>query len=118
MKELDKALQTVSWAIRSTVSTMSGYTPGKLVFSKDMIIQSTVIADWEKIKQLKLISTQTSNSRENRTRLHHQYKIGDKVLIIISDIKSKMESPTEGPYEIRKIYKSGHVKFSGENTTK
>ena len=74
-------------------------------------MQSTVIEDWEKIKQLKHISIQPSNSMENRTRLHHQYKIGDKVLIIISNIKSKMESPTEGPYEIQKNYRSGHVKI-------
>ena len=45
MEGLDKALQTVSWAIRSTVSTMSGYTPGQLIFSRDMIMQSTVITD-------------------------------------------------------------------------
>lgn len=112
MKELDKALQTVAWAIRSTVSTMSGYTPGQLVFNKDMIMQSNVIVDWEKIKLLKRASAQASNEKENKTRLHHQYSVGDKVLIIITDIKSKMESPTEGPYEIRKVYQSGLVKIS------
>ena len=50
---MDIALQSVAWAFRSTLSTMSGYSPGQLVFSRDMIMQNAVTADWEKIKQLK-----------------------------------------------------------------
>ena len=111
MNELDKTLQTVAWVIRSAVSTMSGYTPGQLVINRDMIIQSVVIVDWGKIKELKRISAEKSNERENKSRLQHEYSVGDKLLIIISDIKSKMASPTERPYEICKVYQSGLVKI-------
>ena len=52
-QELDVALQLVAWAIRSTVSMMSGYTPGQLVFSRDMTMQIKVIADCEAIKEKK-----------------------------------------------------------------
>ena len=36
--ELNRTLQAVAWAIRSTVSTVTDYTPGQLVFSRDMIM--------------------------------------------------------------------------------
>ena len=52
-EEVEAALHSVAWAIRSTISTMSGYTPGQLVFSKDMIMQSVVTADWEKLNALR-----------------------------------------------------------------
>ena len=45
--QLETCLQSVAWALRSTVSTMSGYTPGHLFFPRDMIMQNTIIADWE-----------------------------------------------------------------------
>ena len=48
--ELDKALQSVAWALRSTVSSMSGFTPGQLVFNKDIIMQAAVIVDWGESK--------------------------------------------------------------------
>ena len=111
-EEVDTALQSVAWALRSTISTMSGYTPGQLVFNKDMIMQNTVIADWEKIKELKRNSAITSNVRENTSRLLHEYKVGDKVLILSYDVKAKMDQPTEGPYVITKVYPShGTVKI-------
>lgn len=52
-EKLHKALQSVAWEIFSIVRTMSGYNLGQLVFSRDKIIQTVVIADWEKIEQLK-----------------------------------------------------------------
>ena len=48
--EVNDALQSVAWAIRSTINTMSGYTPGQLIFSKDMIMRVKIVADWKKVK--------------------------------------------------------------------
>ena len=93
---------------------MSGYTPGQLIFSKDMIMQNTVIADWGKIKLLKSNAAIESNARENTSRLSHKYMVGDKVLILINkdDVKSKMDQLTEGPFAIVKVYPShGTVKI-------
>ena len=112
--ELETCLQSVAWALRSTVSTMSSYTPGHLVFSRDMIMQNAVTADWEKIKLLKRASAITSNTRENNSRFNHTYHVGDKVLIILDhkEINGKMDRPTEGPYEIIKVNPSnGTVKI-------
>ena len=105
--EVDIALQSVAWALRSTLSTMSGYSPGQLVFSRDMIMQNAVTADWEKIKQLKRDSAIRSNIRENASRVPYDYKVGDKILILIDkdEVHSKLSQPTEGPYEIVKVHR-------------
>ena len=91
--ELNKTLQSVAWAIRSTVSTVTNYSPGQLVFSKDMIMQVQVIAEWERIKELRRTSTVKSNTSENKSRLVHKFKFGDKVLILLkanNEIVAKM----------------------------
>ena len=74
-EESDSALQSVAWALCSAVSTMAGYTPGQLVRSKDMIMQNTVAADWEKIKQLTQSSAVISNARENKACLDDTYQV-------------------------------------------
>ena len=116
--ELNKTLQTVAWAIRSTISTVINYSPGQLVFSQDMIMQTQVVADWERIKELRRASTVKSNLTENESCLAHVYKQGDKVLILLkanNEIIAKMAQPTEGPYTILQVYNNGLVKIQRGN---
>ena len=120
-RELHSCLQAAVWAIRATVSTMSNYSPAQLMFPRDMIMQTKVVANWEAIKSLKRTSTIRSNNQENKTRLPHTYKPGDKVLILLTANEeniSKMEQPTEGLHEIQKVYRNGVAKFTEETTPK
>ena len=78
INELDKVLPIVAWNIFSTFSTVSGYSSGQLASNKNMIMQSVVIINRKNIKQLKHASTQESNKRKNKTRLHHQYNVATK----------------------------------------
>jgi hypothetical protein len=48
---------------------------------------------------------------ENKNRVDHDYKIGDKVLLYRDGILRKAESPTEGPYNIIEVYSNGTVKI-------
>ena len=112
--ELNRSLQSVAWAIRSTVSTAMNYSPGQLVFGRDMIMQSKVIADWEKLKQKKRMSTIKSNERENRNRIHHKYKVGDMVLIKLKvggPPLPKMKAPHDGPYKVVRVYRNGRLRI-------
>ena len=43
--ELHSCFQAVTWAIRATVSTMSNYSQAQHMFSRDMIMQTKIIAD-------------------------------------------------------------------------
>ena len=110
---LHKTLQSVSWAIRSTLHSTIGHSPGQLVFSHDMIMQNKVFIDWEKIRSAKDKASLLANIRENKSRVAHHYARGDQVLIVYSpsDRKQKMLPPTEGPYPVTKVYQNGTVRI-------
>ena len=76
-------------------------------------MQLAVTADWEKVKQLKRQAAKTANERENRSRVKYEYSEGDKILILVKNdgVASKLASPTEGPYEILKVYGNGTIKI-------
>ena len=72
-----------------------------------------VVADCENIKAKKLAAAEVANVRENKSRLKHTYKIGDKVLLILSDeVMSKLDDPTEGPYQIMKVFHNGTIRIN------
>ena len=53
--------------------------------------------------------------KENRTRVKHDYKVGDLVLIIQKPYKrkrkAKINTPTEGPFPIIRTYSNGNVRI-------
>ena len=113
--ELNRTLQSVAWAVRTTVSTTTGYSPGQLAFSRDMIMATQVKIDWERIKAIKQSAAIKNNASENSSRIHHNYQVGDQVLIVLDAherrSQSKLQSPTRGPYVITKVYNNGTVKI-------
>lgn len=48
--EVDIALQSVAWAMRSTVSALTKYTPANLAFGRDMILNDEIIVNWKAIQ--------------------------------------------------------------------
>ena len=38
--------------------------------------------DWERIKAIRTRQVIENNSKENKKRLEHEYKVGDKILIL------------------------------------
>ena len=108
-QQLQGVCREVSWALRSTVHSTIQYTPGQLVFVRDMITQMKVISDWEAIKARKIESTLKTLKRENRSRIQQEYAVGEKVLITVTDLQSKLDQPTEGPFEIKRVNKNGTV---------
>ena len=51
-----------------------------------------------------------NNKRENKSRVDHQYKVGDQVLIRARK-ESKHDEEYEGPYLLTKVNNNGTVKF-------
>ena len=111
--DVDQELQSIAWAIRSTINSSTDHTPGQLVFGTDMLFQSKIKVDWENLKAKRRRLAVYNNARENRNRIDHEYEVGDQVLITLGkrEIKSKLQQPTEGPYEITKVYNNGTVKI-------
>lgn len=88
-----------AYAIRSTVHGTTLYTPGQLVFSKDMILRSSMIANMELVRKRREAAIVKNNQRENKRRIAYQYKAGDKVLIVSRGLDPKLKV-NEGPFKV------------------
>ena len=51
-----------------------------------------------------------NNIRENSSRIHHDYQVGDKVLITSNSIHRKLNCLTKGSYSIVQVYSNGTVR--------
>ena len=45
-REINRVLQSAAWAMRTSIHMITKYSPGQLIFQRDMIIHKKVIADW------------------------------------------------------------------------
>ena len=82
-----------------------------------MIFRQKVLIDWECLKASRDKQALQNNAKENRKRLEHEYKVGDKVLIVLKPYERrnnpKISAPTstEGPHTILAVYANGNVKL-------
>ena len=106
-----KILSAISYATRSTYHTGYSATPGQLVYGRDMVLPIKFEADWNKIQLDRQAKINANNARENRNRIPHEYKAGDKVLLTKTGILPKMEAPRTGPHTINKVYPNGTVEL-------
>ena len=109
IKELTSA---AAYGLRATVHGVTKFTPGQLVFQKDMILRTNMVADVELIRQRRQQAIAVSNARENKRRIAHKYKPGDKVLIISGGMDPKLKLHA-GPYQVINYNKSNgtlHIK--------
>ena len=104
-------LAATAWALRSTYHTTLQATPGQLVFGRDMLLALPFKANWAAIQERKMNSINRTVLRENRTRVQHQYKVGDKVLLERPGLLSKLSQPCTGPHEITQVYDNGTVQI-------
>ena len=102
VKELTSA---AAYAIRATVHGVTKFTPGQLVFSKDMILRTHVEASMELVRQRREAAIQKTNARENKRRIAYDYKPGDKVLILSGGLDPKLKLH-QGPYPVISYNKS------------
>ena len=104
-------LSSVMFALRATYHTTLQATPTQLVFGRDAILNIKFEADWNAIRQRKQKLINENNTRENKKRISHEYKVGDKVLYNVTDTtKAKfIKDLYDGPYRIRQINNNGTV---------
>jgi len=51
------------------------------------------------------------NGSEFKNRVTYDYKVGQRVYLIITDIQHKCQAPHEGPYEIYDVFTNGTVRI-------
>ena len=96
-------LAPVTWAINSTYHTTLQATPGQLAFQRDMIMPTTYLANWAAIQHRRQDKSIDSTTKENSSRIRHEYRLNDRVLIrrgIENPYLRTLARPTEGPYKI------------------
>ena len=97
------------FTVRATSHTTMKASPGQLVFGRAMVLPIRYLADWEYLRQVRQKQMTHNNLCENRNRIAHEYKAGDKVLLTKPGIQPKMDTPRTGPHLISKVWSNGTV---------
>ena len=74
-----RILATSASAVQYMYYRTKGKTPGQLFFVRDMILPINYVVDWRYNRQNKQTQINRYVTRENTTRINHDYRVGDKV---------------------------------------
>ncbi len=97
---VDDGLATTMYLMRSTISTVLKASPGALAFSRDMLLNVPLIADWQAITHNREALVNNMLLKNNQWRINYDYYIGQRVLKYDNTIKGKLTVKTSGPFEI------------------
>jgi len=109
---ISEMLSAAAYGIRATVHGTTRFTPGQLVFGRDMILRTEMEADMELVRQRRATAIAKGNLRENKRRIKYDYKQGDQVLILAGGLDPKLKLH-EGPFKVLSYNKSSgtlHIK--------
>ena len=74
-------MAVAEFAICSTNNSQKGYSPGQLIFGRDMILPIKHEVDWDLIRQKRQAQINRDNSREDRYRVDYDHKVSDNVML-------------------------------------
>ena len=117
-KEINRILQCTAWAMRTTPNMITKYSPGNIMFDRDMIFHKTVVADWELIQSRRGAQQVRDKDRVNRSRTSYNYKVGDKVRIVttVRERRGKLFGfEHKRPYNITTVHNNGTVTIKRGN---
>ena len=117
-KEIKRILQRTAWAMRTTPNMVTKYSPGNIVFNRDMKFHKTVVANWELIQSRHRAQQTKDNIRENRSRTSYQYTVGDSVRIVTTVRERRGKSfghEHKNPYDIVTVHNNGTVDIKRGN---
>ena len=105
---IDEALATAMHAMRTTVATTLGSTPGALAFSRDMFLNVPLVADWQAIATNREQAINENLRRANRKRRQYDYAPGQRVLKKVHD-PTKLGERKTGPYIVERTHVNGTI---------
>ena len=88
---------TAVFSISSTITRLKGYSPGELVFGRDMFLWIKHLAYLEFIRQKNQAQINKDNIQENRNQVDHDYNVLNKVMLT-NHVAYKYETPYKGPF--------------------
>ena len=75
------SLATSAFVVRSIYLRTKQKSPDKLVFGRGMIVPINHLTNWISIRQRKQAQIDEDVIRENSTKVYHDYRIGDWVMV-------------------------------------
>ena len=111
---IDQALSTAQYAVRASVHSTLKATPGSIAFSRDMLLNIPLIADFEMLRQKRQALIDRNLIAANRKRISHDYQPGQQVLKAIYS-PSKMQPSFEGPFDIIRAHTNGTITIRRAN---
>jgi len=120
-QDLQRTLDAVAWAVRTTINPAIKHSPCHLAFHHDMIFCRAININGDTIHTERRKLLQASNTKENQLHLNWTYAPGDQVLIILNAderrCQPKMSPPTRGPFTITAVHPNGTVDIHCSRTT-
>ena len=104
-------IAVLMFELRATYHTTLEATPTQLVFGRDAILPIQYQPDWNRIKDNKRKRIEMNNSKENKSRIPHEYKVGDMILVSRNKRSKHGEREKDGPYPIVQVNNNGTVRY-------
>ena len=114
---VDTCIASSLHAIRATVHSTLGVSPGAMVFHRDMLHDIPISPDFQAIQEKRQARVDYNLLKANAKRIDHKYQVNDEVLQIQHGPK-KMDERATGPYTIRQVLQSGAVVLDKGNGIK
>jgi transposase InsO family protein len=106
---VDEAIATAMHALRcNPVSTLGNYSPGALVFSRDMFLNIPLVADILTLTRHRQALIDKRLIRANRTRSRHEYVVGQQIWLLRNRTE-KLELTHTGPWTIIQVHTNNTV---------
>jgi hypothetical protein len=115
--DVDALIQVCAFALCAASPAQGTYLPAQLAFGYDLIFWQKVLINWEQIKALHTRQAIENNAKENKKRLEHKNKVGDKVLLVFkpyewcNNPKISPSTYVRGPFKITQVMANGTVKI-------
>ena len=85
--------------------------PGTAIFGRDILFNIPFLADWNKKGDYRQSQTDCSAKCKNSKHIDHDYKVGDKVLIVKEGILCKAEFRYgKEPWTIMTVHMNGTIR--------
>ena len=109
---VDRVLASAQYAVRVCVHKTFGVSPGTIVFQRDMLLPIPIVVNLHQLRQRRQVLIDQNNLRENARRRHHDYAIGDQMMILAyKTMLSALEPRAKGPYTITQVHNNGTVSY-------
>ena len=105
---VDRILASAQYAVRVCIHKTYGLSPGSIVFKRDMLLPIPVVVNLEMLRNKRQALIDQNNLRENQRRRHHDYNIGDQIMIITFK-PNALEDRARGPFTISQVHTNGTV---------